>query len=35
MDDCSTDDSRSILRSYAGQPRTRLLLNDVNSGSTV
>ncbi len=34
LDDCSTDDSRSILRSYASDPRTRLNFNEKNSGST-
>lgn len=34
LDDCSTDDSRSILREYASDPRVRLEFNDVNSGST-
>jgi len=34
LDDCSTDDSRSILSSYAGDPRVRIELNDANSGST-
>ena len=33
LDDCSTDDSRSILSSYAGDPRVRIEFNAVNSGS--
>lgn len=33
LDDCSTDDSRSILSSYAGDPRVRIEFNDANSGS--
>jgi glycosyltransferase involved in cell wall biosynthesis len=34
MDDCSTDDSRSIISEYANDPRVRIDLNDTNSGST-
>jgi glycosyltransferase involved in cell wall biosynthesis len=34
LDDCSTDDSRSILSLYAGNPRVRIEFNEVNSGST-
>lgn len=34
LDDCSTDDSRSILSSYASDPRVRVDLNDANSGNT-
>jgi glycosyltransferase involved in cell wall biosynthesis len=34
LDDCSTDDSRSILSQYGEDPRFRLEFNDVNSGST-
>jgi glycosyl transferase family 2 len=34
LDDCSTDDSRSVLSSYASDPRVRIEFNDVNSGST-
>ncbi|MGC2332914.1 MAG: glycosyltransferase family A protein [Candidatus Acidiferrales bacterium] len=34
LDDCSTDDSRSILSSYASDPRVRIEFNDTNSGST-
>jgi glycosyltransferase involved in cell wall biosynthesis len=34
LDDCSTDDSRSILSQYAGDPRVRIEFNEVNSGST-
>ena len=34
LDDCSTDESRSILREYASDPRIRLDFNDANSGST-
>lgn len=33
LDDCSTDDSRSILSSYASDPRVRLDFNERNSGS--
>jgi len=34
LDDCSTDDSRSVLRQYSSDPRVRLEFNEVNSGST-
>jgi hypothetical protein len=34
LDDCSTDESRAILREYASDPRVRLDFNEVNSGST-
>ena len=34
LDDCSTDDSRSILSRYADDPRVRIEFNAVNSGST-
>ncbi len=34
LDDCSTDESRSILSSYASDPRVTIAFNDVNSGST-
>jgi hypothetical protein len=34
LDDCSTDDSRSILRQYSSDPRVRLDFNEANSGST-
>ena len=34
LDDCSTDDSRSILSSYASDPRVTIEFNKVNSGST-
>jgi glycosyltransferase involved in cell wall biosynthesis len=34
MDDCSTDDSRAVIASYAGRPKVRTLLNEANSGST-
>ena len=34
LDDCSTDESRSILSSYAGNPQVRIEFNEVNSGST-
>jgi glycosyltransferase involved in cell wall biosynthesis len=34
LDDGSTDESRSILSSYAGDPRVRIELNERNSGST-
>src|ERR1700738_1634065 len=33
LDDCSTDESRSILSEYAGDPRVRLEFNEKNSGS--
>ncbi len=33
LDDCSTDDSRSILSAYASDPRARLDFNSANSGS--
>jgi glycosyltransferase involved in cell wall biosynthesis len=34
LDDCSTDDSRSIVREYGSDPRVRMEFNNVNSGST-
>lgn len=34
LDDCSTDDSRTILSQYADDPRVRFEFNQVNSGST-
>jgi glycosyltransferase involved in cell wall biosynthesis len=34
LDDCSTDDSQSILLSYAGNPHVRVEFNTANSGST-
>src|SRR5579864_5343722 len=34
LDDCSTDDSRLILREYAGDPKVRMAFNEKNSGST-
>ncbi len=34
LDDCSTDESLSILSSYAGNPRVRTEFNEVNSGNT-
>jgi glycosyltransferase involved in cell wall biosynthesis len=34
LDDCSTDDSRSVLSKYADDPRVRIEFNEVNSGST-
>src|ERR1700738_5096767 len=34
LDDCSTDDSRSILSEYAADPRVRIEFNEKNSGST-
>ncbi|MGA2237024.1 MAG: glycosyltransferase [Terriglobales bacterium] len=34
LDDCSTDDSRSILSKYADDPRIRMMFNEKNSGST-
>ena len=33
LDDCSTDESRSILEGYARDPRVRLDFNELNSGS--
>lgn len=33
LDDGSTDDSRSILHRYASDPRVRIEVNEVNSGS--
>jgi glycosyltransferase involved in cell wall biosynthesis len=33
LDDCSTDESQSLLSAYAGNPRVRLEFNQVNSGS--
>lgn len=33
LDDCSTDDSREVLSSYASNPRTRLEFDETNSGS--
>jgi glycosyltransferase involved in cell wall biosynthesis len=33
LDDCSTDDSRSVLSQYASDSRVRLEFNDANSGS--
>lgn len=34
LDDCSKDDSRSILSEYARDPRVRIEFNETNSGST-
>ena len=34
LDDCSTDDSRSILALYSQDPRVRIEFNETNSGST-
>jgi glycosyltransferase involved in cell wall biosynthesis len=34
LDDCSTDGSRSILSSFAADPRVRIEFNTVNSGSS-
>jgi glycosyltransferase involved in cell wall biosynthesis len=34
LDDCSNDNSRSVLSQYARDPRTRIEFNEVNSGST-
>jgi glycosyltransferase involved in cell wall biosynthesis len=34
LDDCSVDQSRSILSEYTSEPRVRLELNEVNSGSS-
>jgi glycosyltransferase involved in cell wall biosynthesis len=33
LDDCSTDESRSILRGYASEPRVRVEFSEANSGS--
>src|SRR5437879_9104039 len=33
VDDCSTDESQSILREYAADPRVRMEFNEKNSGS--
>ena len=33
LDDCSTDNSREILTSYAGSPRVRVEFNETNSGA--
>jgi glycosyltransferase involved in cell wall biosynthesis len=33
LDDCSTDDSRSLLSEYACDPRVRMEFNEKNSGS--
>ena len=34
LDDCSTDESRSIISEYAADPRVRVEFNERNSGST-
>lgn len=34
LDDCSTDESQSILREYAADSRVRMEFNEQNSGST-
>jgi glycosyltransferase involved in cell wall biosynthesis len=34
MDDCSTDESRSLIAEYAADPRVKVQLNERNSGST-
>jgi glycosyltransferase involved in cell wall biosynthesis len=34
LDDCSTDESRSIISEYAGHPGVRIEFNEKNSGST-
>src|ERR1700730_12479921 len=34
MDDCSTDEGRSIIAEYAVGPRVKVQLNERNSGST-
>ena len=34
LDDCSTDESRTILSRYASNPRVRLEFNKVNSGTS-
>jgi glycosyltransferase involved in cell wall biosynthesis len=33
LDDCSTDESRSIISEYENHPKVRIELNDKNSGS--
>src|SRR5215469_3050279 len=33
LDDCSTDESRVILSSYANNPRVRIEFNQTNSGT--
>jgi glycosyltransferase involved in cell wall biosynthesis len=33
LDDCSTDESRSIIASYSGNPKVKIELNRVNSGN--
>jgi glycosyltransferase involved in cell wall biosynthesis len=34
LDDCSTDESRSVLSGYATDPRVKIEFNEKNSGST-
>ena len=34
LDDCSPDDSRSVIERYRGDPRVKLLFNQTNSGNT-
>ncbi len=34
LDDCSTDDSRSILSKHANDPKVKIEFNEINSGST-
>jgi glycosyltransferase involved in cell wall biosynthesis len=34
LDDCSTDNSRSIISEYASDPRVKIEFNETNSGST-
>jgi glycosyltransferase involved in cell wall biosynthesis len=34
LDDCSTDESRSIISKYTNDPRVRIEFNEINSGST-
>jgi hypothetical protein len=34
LDDCSTDESRSVISEYAADPRVRVEFNETNSGST-
>src|SRR6267378_5588953 len=34
LDDCSTDESRAIISEYSADPRVKVVLNEVNSGST-
>jgi hypothetical protein len=34
LDDCSPDDSRTVIQRYASDPRVRLSFNETNSGNT-